>query len=108
MIYLVDVASGGYDDDQGWTGEANHKPTPHPRAEGDNKSYWQDPETFARSWQTIAIHTESVTEATRAITTALALDAKSTAALRMALFGTMSARPTSNFRRPYATARISP
>ncbi len=74
-VYLVSVASGGYHDDLGWTGDAKDKPTPHPPKEGINDSYNANRLTFDREWQTIAEHTQLVVAATDALAAALAPDA---------------------------------
>ncbi|HEY4302012.1 MAG TPA: CRISPR-associated endonuclease Cas3'' [Candidatus Didemnitutus sp.] len=85
VIYLVDVASGGYNDDQGWTGDPKHKPTPRPpTGNADKESYCKDPDTFSRSWQELDRHTKLVVEATDAIAGALAFDDKSKAVLHTA------------------------
>ena len=81
-IYLVDVASGGYQDDQGWTGDPKDKPTPHPPAsDTDKESYRKDPDTFCHSWQTLDKHTNLVVAATDALAASFALDAHSKAML---------------------------
>lgn len=59
-VYIVDVASGGYDDDLGWTGEQKNKPTPCPPADGDAESYPKDPLTFVRYWLPLDQHTQHV------------------------------------------------
>ncbi len=73
-VYLVTTASGGYHDALGWTGDPKDKPTPHPPNDGENEINDGDPDTYIRSWQTIAEHTNLVVEATDALTAALALD----------------------------------
>jgi len=84
-IYLVDIAGGGYDDSLGWTGDPKDKPTPYPPpATGNSESYRKDPDAFARSWQTIAVHTNLVVENVEAIADSLGLDTETTATLRTA------------------------
>ena len=85
-VYLVSMASGGYHDDLGWTGDAKHKPTPHPPKEGINDSYNANRLTFDREWQTLAEHTNLVVAATDALTDALtdAVTSDTTAALHTA------------------------
>jgi len=84
-IYLVDVASGGYNDDRGWTGDTKDKPTPRPPAEEDRKdSYRKDPDTFARSWQELDKHTHLVIRTVDALASALVLDPKSATTLHTA------------------------
>jgi CRISPR-associated endonuclease/helicase Cas3 len=84
-VYLVDAASGGYEDDLGWTGELNvNKLTTHRPADQEGESYDANRSSFARSWQTIAEHTNLVIGATDALTVALALDDKDKATLHAA------------------------
>lgn len=84
-IYLLDVASGGYDDNQGWTGDAKDKPTPHPPTTDNAKEgYRKDLDTFCHSWQTLAEHTRLVVAATDGLAAAFALDAKSKTMLHTA------------------------
>jgi CRISPR-associated endonuclease/helicase Cas3 len=84
-IYFVNAANGGYDDDQGWTGDPKDKPTAHPPAtDADKESYRKDPDTFCHSWQMLDKHTSLVVAATDALAAAFALDAKSKAMLHTA------------------------
>jgi CRISPR-associated endonuclease/helicase Cas3 len=84
-IYLVDAATGGYDDSLGWTGEPKHKPSPQPPAnDADNESYRKDQDTFCHSWQTLEKHTNLVVAATDGLAAALGLDGKSKALLHTA------------------------
>jgi CRISPR-associated endonuclease/helicase Cas3 len=83
-VYLVATTSGGYHDALGWTGDPKDKPTPRPPTDGANETNDGDPDTFTRSWQTIAEHTGLVVETTDALTTALALDDQHKATLHTA------------------------
>ncbi|MCW5558505.1 MAG: CRISPR-associated endonuclease Cas3'', partial [Verrucomicrobiae bacterium] len=72
-LYLVDVQSGGYDDATGWTGDPKDIPSPLPPTTAEaSEGYSRDPDTFARSWQTLAEHTRSVVAATDALAAAIA------------------------------------
>jgi CRISPR-associated endonuclease/helicase Cas3 len=70
-VYLIDVASGGYDDNLGWTGEPKNKPTPCPPVDGDAESYRKDPQTFARYWLPLDHHTQHVVATATALMEAL-------------------------------------
>ena len=83
-VYLVTIASGGYNDTLGWTGDPKDKPTPRPPNDGENEANDGDPDTYTRSWQLIAEHTKLVIEATEALTAALVLDDRHKAALHTA------------------------
>jgi len=83
-VYLVTTASGGYHDALGWTGDPKDKPTPHPPNDGENEINDGDPDTYIRSWQTIAEHTNLVVKATDALTAALVLEDKHKASLHIA------------------------
>lgn len=83
-VYLVDAASGGYADDEGWTEDPNDKPTTHPPTDGELEAYGKDHASFIRCWQNLAEHTSAVVWATMEIVTALALDADTAASLRTA------------------------
>jgi len=72
-LYLVDVQSGGYADATGWTGDPKDIPSPLPPATTEAaEGYSRDPDTFARSWQTLVEHTRSVVAATDALAAAIA------------------------------------
>ena len=83
-VYLVKVCSGGYHDELGWTGDAKHRPTPHPPNGGINESYDANLRTYTGSWQTISEHTQLVVAETDAITSLVGLDASAAAALHTA------------------------
>ena len=83
-VYLVSVASGGYHDDLGWTGDAKHKPTPHPPQEGTSESYAGNRLSFTRDWQTLADHSVLVVAEMKAIAAALALNGEDAATLQIA------------------------
>ncbi len=76
-VFLVDAASGGYEDALGWTGEPKvKKPTIHRPPDQDKDAHDGDPDTYTRSWQTLADHTKFVIEATDTLAATLALDDK--------------------------------
>ncbi|MDA1277989.1 MAG: CRISPR-associated endonuclease Cas3'' [Verrucomicrobia bacterium] len=83
-VYLVSVASGGYHNDLGWTGDAKHKPTPHSPQEGTSESYAGNRLSFTRDWQTLADHSSLVVAEMKAIATALALNCEDAATLHIA------------------------
>jgi CRISPR-associated endonuclease/helicase Cas3 len=83
-VYFVTIASGGYHDALGWTGDPNDKPTPLPPSDGQNETNDGDPDTYTRSWQLIAEHTKFVIEATDGLTGALVLEDKYKATLHSA------------------------
>ena len=83
-VFLLEAASGGYHDDLGWTGDAKHKPTPHPAANGVAESYEANRKTFIGFWQTIAEHTKLVVETTKRIATDLGLATDAAAMLHTA------------------------
>ncbi len=82
-VYLLATSSGGYCDDLGWTGDPKDKPKPHPPETGTPEAYDDEPDTFCRSWQTIAEHTKYVVEQTTALAM-LASEAEFVDALRTA------------------------
>ena len=83
-VYLVSVASDGYHDDLGWTGDAKHKPTPHPPQEGTSESYAGNRLSFTRDWQTLADHSALVVAEMKAIAAVLALNCEDAATLHIA------------------------
>ncbi len=83
-VYLVDVASGGYSESTGWTGEPKDKPTPHPPKDGSQDSYAGNRLTFDREWQTLAEHTAKVVGEMDAISAVLALGDPDVATLHTA------------------------
>jgi len=83
-VYLLNITAGGYHDDLGWTGDAKHKPTPHPAANGVPESYDADQKTYIGSWQTIAEHTKLVVETTKRIAADLGLATDAAAMLHTA------------------------
>ena len=83
-LYLIDVASGGYDDGLGWTGEPKDKPTPYPPGSGDTESYQKDPQTFARYWLSLDQHTQDVVSAVTTLADALSFDPAMTAIFQTA------------------------
>ncbi len=83
-VCLIDVASGGYDDDLGWTGEPKNKPMPCPPADGDSESYRKDPQTFARYWLPLDQHTQHVVATVNMLMEALSLDPTMTDIFRSA------------------------
>lgn len=83
-VYLATTASGGYNDAVGWTGDRKDKPTPHPPNDGENETNDGDPNTYTRSWQLIAEHTQLVIKATDVLTAALVLEEQYKAALHTA------------------------
>ncbi len=83
-VYLIDAASGGYDDDLGWTGDQKNKPTPCLPEAADAESYRKDPLTFARYWMPLHRHTQNVIATMTTLTEALLLDPTMTAVFRSA------------------------
>ena len=83
-IYLVDAASGGYADNEGWTGDPKSKVTTHPPTDGELEAYRKDRGSFTHCWQNLAEHTGAVVRSTMELATALALDAGTAATLRTA------------------------
>ncbi len=75
-VYLLTTISGGYADQLGWTGDPKDKPAAHAADGRMLEGYDDEPDTFFRSWQTIAEHTKCVINATNSLTAALALDDK--------------------------------
>ncbi len=63
-VYLVDTSSGGYDDDNGWTGDPD-VPTMVAPIGGELEAYGKDRLSFARHWQSLADHTDDVIERRR-------------------------------------------
>ena len=78
-VYLFDSASGGYDDDLGWTGEPKNKPTPCSPEDGDAESYRKDPQTFAHYWLSLDQHTQHVVATVTTLAESLSLDSTMTA-----------------------------
>lgn len=83
-VYLIDVVSGGYNGDLGWTGEPKNKPTPCPPVNGDAESYRKDPQTFTSYWLPLDQHTQHVVASVTKLTEALSLDATTTVLFRIA------------------------
>ena len=83
-VYLVDATSGGYADDEGWTGDPKDRPTTHAPTDGELEAYGKDRASFIRCWQNLAEHTSAVVRATTELATALALNTDTTATLRTA------------------------
>jgi CRISPR-associated endonuclease/helicase Cas3 len=83
-VYLIDAASGGYDDDLGWTGEPKNKPTPCPPVDGEAESYQKDPQTFARYWLSLDQHTQNVIASVTMLTETLSFDPATTDTFRSA------------------------
>ncbi len=59
-IYLLSTTSGGYSDEEGWTGDSKSKVTPHPPKDGVMERYGADNRTYSGAWQTLAEHTKQV------------------------------------------------
>lgn len=84
-VYLVSAASGGYEDNIGWTGEPRVQQLTVHRSAGDTPDAYNDePETFIRKWQELDKHTNLVIEAADTLAAALDLDAETKAALHTA------------------------
>jgi CRISPR-associated endonuclease/helicase Cas3 len=73
-VFMIAQDSGGYDDDQGWTGEPKSVPTPHPPTETTNaEGYNDDRQTFARYDLGYQQHVDGVVAMMAQITRALGL-----------------------------------
>lgn len=73
-IYLIAQDCGGYDDDQGWTGEPKSVPTPHPPVEKTSaEGYNDDRQTFARYDLSYQQHVAGVAATMAQISCALVL-----------------------------------
>jgi CRISPR-associated endonuclease/helicase Cas3 len=83
-VYLVAADSGGYSDDEGWTGEPKGELTTHLPTQGELEAYGKDRASFVNHWQDLAAHTNDVIQATAELATRLALDEVFAATLRTA------------------------
>ena len=82
--YLLAVASGGYSDATGWTGDCKDRPTPCLPPASANESYAGNPLSFTGDWQTLAEHTAKVVRELGQVAKALSLDGTEVAALSTA------------------------
>jgi len=83
-VYLVDVKSGGYSEDLGWTGNPKDKPAATASPDGEPETYAGNSLTFHREWQTLSAHTRLVVQETESLVAALACDTVCSTALRSA------------------------
>lgn len=81
---LLAVASGGYSDATGWTGDSKDRPRPCLPSSTANESYAGNPLSFTGHWQTLADHTAQVVGELGQIAKALSLDGTEAAALSTA------------------------
>jgi CRISPR-associated endonuclease/helicase Cas3 len=107
-VYLIDVASGGYDDDLGWTGEPKNKPTPFPPADGDTEFYRKDPQTFARYWLPLDEHTQNVVVKMTKLAEALSLDNAMTAIFNTAALWHDIGKAHKDFQRALRYGKYQP
>lgn len=63
-VYLLDLASGGYSEGAGWTGNTKDVPLPLPSPQGALEAYGRDADSFLPTWQTLEDHTAAVVLAT--------------------------------------------
>lgn len=82
--YLLTVASGGYSEATGWTGDPKDRPTPCLPSSTGNESYAGNPLSFTGDWQTLADHTAKVVSELGQVAQALSLDGTEAAALSTA------------------------
>jgi CRISPR-associated endonuclease/helicase Cas3 len=83
-VYLIDSASGGYDDELGWTGEPKSKVTPSPPEDDEADAQGKDLQTYDRDWVGLDKHTAHVVVAMTEIASALSLDSTMTSVFRSA------------------------
>lgn len=81
---LLAADAGGYDDELGWTGDVEDKPTPCPARDGSLDKYAANRLSHGREWQTLAAHTAMVGHETARLAAALGLFDDETRALRAA------------------------
>jgi hypothetical protein len=83
-VYFVDVASGGYDDQRGWTGDPIDKPTQHPPNRGTLDTYSSNRLSFVSKWQTLADHTAEVVRAAEYLAVSLRVEERLRTVVRVA------------------------
>jgi len=83
-IYLIELESGGYSDELGWTREPDDKPTAIMTQGETPESYDADRETFLGRWVSIQGHTSDVIAATRILISAISLTENESVALETA------------------------
>jgi CRISPR-associated endonuclease/helicase Cas3 len=83
-VYLIDSASGGYSENDGWTGDVKDKLGKCPAGFPPRETYDRDRLSFIRHWQKLDRHTAEVVEAVVKLTNDLALEPATAAMLHTA------------------------
>ncbi len=83
-VYLIDAASGGYSEKDGWTADVKYKLRKCPAGFPPREAYDKDRLSFIRHWQELAAHTSEVVAATDELAGSLQLDEPTTAMLHTA------------------------
>ncbi len=73
-VYLLDVASGGYSEGAGWTGNPKDVPFPLPSPRGALEAYGRDSDSFLPTWQTLEEHTAAVVLSTATLCQGLGVE----------------------------------